>query len=208
MHMTRKMRGQRKKKDFPRNPQKKGPLKVKSYKNAPSKPKKKALTDRHSKAAVEKVHIFDEKLSNSADLEENDQTYECKEVNNDEGMAEGKEEATIHQIIKATRKRNKPSLKYESDHGIEEKHVQSNAGTTLVVAKTTILTHDLLMVQLEFAKLQLKQQPNEDDGVPSFSPILALHEPDSEAQILATTSVADTSVSLEEEDHHENVPLD
>ncbi|KAJ8430876.1 LOW QUALITY PROTEIN: hypothetical protein Cgig2_011339 [Carnegiea gigantea] len=82
-------------------------------KNVPSKAKKKALTDRHLKAAVEKLHVFNEELSDGSNLKENDLTYECEEVNHDKDQAEGKEEATIHQSIKVDRKRNKPSLEYE-----------------------------------------------------------------------------------------------
>ncbi|KAJ8423850.1 hypothetical protein Cgig2_024096 [Carnegiea gigantea] len=67
---------------------------------------------------------------------------------------------------------------------------------------------DLRSAHLGFAKIQLKQQPDNDDGGPLFSPTLALREPDSEAQILVTTSVADASVSIKKEDHHENVLMD
>ncbi|KAJ8433430.1 hypothetical protein Cgig2_024766 [Carnegiea gigantea] len=48
-------------------------------KNALSKATKKALTNRHPKAAVQKVHVFDEELFGSFDSEENDPTYECEE---------------------------------------------------------------------------------------------------------------------------------
>jgi len=40
---------------------------------------------------------------------------------------------------------------------------------------------DLQSAHIEFTKLQPKQQPNKDDGSPSFSPTLALREPDIEA---------------------------
>jgi len=56
---------------------------------------------RHSKAVVEKVHVLDKELSDSFNSEKNDSTYECEEANHNEDHAEGKEEATIHQSVKA-----------------------------------------------------------------------------------------------------------
>ncbi|KAJ8425378.1 hypothetical protein Cgig2_011762 [Carnegiea gigantea] len=90
-------------------------------KNTPSKAKKRALTDKHSKAVVQKAHVFDVELSDSSNSEENDPTYEYKEVNHDERWREGKEDATIHQTVKAAPKRNKSSLKSEGGQGIEGK---------------------------------------------------------------------------------------
>ncbi|KAJ8421655.1 hypothetical protein Cgig2_019773 [Carnegiea gigantea] len=58
---------------------------------------------------------------------------------------------------------------------------------------------DLHSAHMEFTKLQPKQQPNEDDGGPSFSPTLALREPDSKGQTPATTSVAEASITVEKE---------
>ncbi|KAJ8439955.1 hypothetical protein Cgig2_013582 [Carnegiea gigantea] len=40
---------------------------------------------------------------------------------------------------------------------------------------------DLHNAHMEFPKLQLKQQPNKDDGGPLFNPTFALHEPHGEA---------------------------
>ncbi|KAJ8420795.1 hypothetical protein Cgig2_016838 [Carnegiea gigantea] len=46
-----------------------------------------------------------------------------------------------------------------------------------------------------------------DSGAPSFSPTLSLHKLDSEDQISRTVLVADASVTIEKEDHHEDVVL-
>ncbi|KAJ8423463.1 hypothetical protein Cgig2_010795 [Carnegiea gigantea] len=71
-------------------------------------------------------------------------------------------------------------------------------GQNTMVMKATVELHN---AHMEFVKLQPKQQPNKDDGGRSFSPTLALSQPDSEAPILATTSVTDSSVDVDKEEH-------
>jgi len=61
---------------------------------------------------------------------------------------------------------------------------------------------------VEFRKLQPKRKANNDNGAPSSSPTLPLHRLDSEAKIPRTTLVANASVIVEKEDHHEDVLLD
>ncbi|KAJ8420909.1 hypothetical protein Cgig2_007765 [Carnegiea gigantea] len=51
-------------------------------------------------------------------------------------------------------------------------------------------------------------QPNKDDDGPSFSAKLALSQPDSEALILANTSMVDSSVGVDREEHREDVLID
>ena len=60
----------------------------------------------------------------------------------------------------------------------------------------------------KLAKLQSKQQPNKDDDEPSFSAKLVLSQPDSEALIPATTSMEDSSVGVDREEHREDVLID
>ncbi|KAJ8421665.1 hypothetical protein Cgig2_007970 [Carnegiea gigantea] len=52
------------------------------------------------------------------------------------------------------------------------------------------------------------QQPNRDNVGPSFSPTLALSGPNSEAQILVTTSMVNASISVDKEEHRENILMD
>ncbi|KAJ8421309.1 hypothetical protein Cgig2_017155 [Carnegiea gigantea] len=55
---------------------------------------------------------------------ENDLTHECEEITCDEDQVKRKEEATIHQIVKVARKRNKPLLRSDDGQGVKGKHVQ------------------------------------------------------------------------------------
>ncbi|KAJ8426948.1 LOW QUALITY PROTEIN: hypothetical protein Cgig2_022630 [Carnegiea gigantea] len=52
------------------------------------------------------------------------------------------------------------------------------------------------------------KETSNDSGAPSLSPTLSLHKPDSEDQISGTALVADASVTVKKEDHHEDVVLD
>ena len=54
-----------------------------------------------SNAAVQKGHVSDVECSNRSDLEENDPTYECKEVDHENEQIEAKEDVTIRQAVKA-----------------------------------------------------------------------------------------------------------
>jgi len=67
---------------------------------------------------------------------------------------------------------------------------------------------DLHSAHMEFENIQLKQQLGKHDGAPSFTPTLALNEPDTKAEDLTTTSLEDARVSVEKEDHCENVLMD
>ncbi|KAJ8425103.1 LOW QUALITY PROTEIN: hypothetical protein Cgig2_032216 [Carnegiea gigantea] len=68
------------------------------------------------------------------------------------------------------------------------------------------VVRDLQSAHVEFRKLQPKHNTNNDNVAPSLSLTLPLHKLDSEAQIPRTTLVADASVIVEKEDHHEDVP--
>ena len=61
---------------------------------------------------------------------------------------------------------------------------------------------------MEFTKLQLKMQPNEDNVGPSLGPTLAIGKLNSKAPTLAATSLADASVGANIEDHCEYVLMD
>ncbi|KAJ8435259.1 hypothetical protein Cgig2_009392 [Carnegiea gigantea] len=73
------------------------------------------------KLVVQKGHISEVEISNSLDVEENDLTFEG----------------------------TKPSLKYDGNQGIKQKHAEPNATATLAVAKTTSSAQDLQVVQQE-----------------------------------------------------------
>ncbi|KAJ8424376.1 hypothetical protein Cgig2_033993 [Carnegiea gigantea] len=53
--------------------------------------------------------------------------------------------------------------------------------------------------------LQPKQQSNKDDSRPSFGPILALGQIESEAPMPTTTSMVDASINVESEEHREDI---
>ncbi|KAJ8425598.1 hypothetical protein Cgig2_008576 [Carnegiea gigantea] len=112
----------------------KGPEKRKSGKNNTDKPLSKNAEKEKSpeelgkrmrcllKAAVQKGHVSNMELFNSSDLEENDLTYECKEVDHDDNQREGKEEATIYQ-------NEQQPLKFE-EKGSNEKRTYQKAFIT------------------------------------------------------------------------------
>ena len=99
------------------------------------------------KLAVQKDHISEVEISYSSNKDENNPTYEEEEVDRDDDQRGKEEETNVAKTVKAVSKRNKPSLKSESDQGIEQKVVQSNPSAALLVAKITISTHDLQIVQ-------------------------------------------------------------
>ena len=49
-----------------------------------------------------KGHVSDMELFNSPDSEENDMTYEYKEVNHDDDQIEAEEEVVIHETVNPT----------------------------------------------------------------------------------------------------------
>ena len=67
---------------------------------------------------------------------------------------------------------------------------------------------ELHSAHVEFAKLQQKMQPNEDNGGLSLSPTLAIGKLNSKAPTSATTSMADSSFSANTEDHRDFVRMD
>ncbi|KAJ8424499.1 hypothetical protein Cgig2_020044 [Carnegiea gigantea] len=77
--------------------------------------------------------------------------------------------------------------------------------STTIMKKAIANLHS---AHMKFKNIQKKQQPEKHDGGPSFSHTLALHEPDTKAENSATTSVVDIRVSVEKEDHCENVFMD
>jgi len=78
-------------------------------------------------------------LSNSSNSGENYPTYECKEVDPDNDQPKVKEEVAIRETVKATRKRNKPSLHSKGD------------GAALVLVKPTSSGNDLQIIQEELS---------------------------------------------------------
>ncbi|KAJ8421683.1 LOW QUALITY PROTEIN: hypothetical protein Cgig2_008641 [Carnegiea gigantea] len=61
------------------------------------------------------VTVEDNKESDNSDLEENDLTYECEEVDHENEHIEAKEEVAIRQPVKAARKSNKPLLQSKTE---------------------------------------------------------------------------------------------
>ncbi|KAJ8419743.1 hypothetical protein Cgig2_027325 [Carnegiea gigantea] len=92
-----------------------------------------------SNTKVRNGHVSDAERSNNSDLEENDLTYECEEVDHDDQYIEAKEEAAICQPVKGARKRNKPLSRSKGDSAV------------LVLVKTTSSRKELQMVQEELA---------------------------------------------------------
>jgi len=67
---------------------------------------------------------------------------------------------------------------------------------------------ELQGVHMDFVKVRAKQQSNKDDSGPSFSPTITLSQPKNQSQILTTTSMVDTSISIEKDEHREDVVMD
>ena len=64
---------------------------------------------------------------------------------------------------------------------------------------------ELHRAPMEFAKVQLKQQANKDNG---GNPQLALGQLESEVAMPATTPMVDASNAIDREEHHEDVLMD
>jgi len=67
---------------------------------------------------------------------------------------------------------------------------------------------DLQITHMEFQNLQPKDKASNNSNAPSFSPTLSLHKTDSEDQISGTALITNASVTVEKEDHHEDLVLD
>ena len=106
------------------------------------------MMQRLSNAAVRKGHLSDVEPSKCSDSKENNPAYECEEVDHENEQIDAKEDVVIRQLVKAARKRNKPSLQSKGE------------SAALVLVKATNLGKELQIVQEEWA-LKSEEGANE-----------------------------------------------